>query len=156
MSIEVLLIPLALAVLAGGARVVQLNSVPASESASGKPLIRAYTTARDPDLLMGALIELGATVARQGELLVAEIRGCEVRFAPTADGTYVAETEGVVPDEMLGDDVARLNAEYGRHVQRAVYEKVLSRAERNGLHFESEEQEPDGTIVLTFASQEST
>jgi len=155
MSIEVLLIPLALAVFAGGARVVQLNSVPASESATGKPLIRARTTARDPDLLMSALIELGATVAREGELLVAVIRGCEVRFTPAADGTYVAEMEGVVPEEMLGDDISQLNAEYGLHVQRAVYEKVLSRAERNGLLFESEEREPDGTIVLTFASQES-
>lgn len=156
MSIEVLLIPLALAVLAGGARAVQLNSVQASETAAGKPLIRAYTTARDPELLMSALSELGATVARQGDLLVAVIRGCEVRLAPAADGAYVAEMEGVVPEEMLGDDVARLNAEYGRHVQRAVYEKVLSRAEPNGLHFESEEHEPDGTIVLTFAAQEST
>lgn len=150
-----LLIPLALAVLAGGARVVQLTSVTAAESATGKPLIRAPTTARDPELLISALIELGAAVSREGEVLVAEIRGCQVRFARAADGTYVAEMEGVVPEEMLGDDISRLNAEYGLHVQRAVYEKVLSRAERNGLHFESEEREPDGTIVLTFASQES-
>ena len=155
MSIEVLLIPLAIALLAGGARIVQLNTVPSTESMTGKPIVRALTTARDPELLKKALLELGASVSHSGDVLIARIRGYEVRFSPAADGAYMAEMEGEFSEETLRGDVETLDVEYRLRVQRDVYEKVVSRAERNGLQFESEQHDADGSIVLTFVSQES-
>ena len=63
--------------------------------------------------------------------------------------------EGEFSEETLRGDVETLDVEYRLRVQRDVYEKVVSRAERNGLQFESEQHDADGSIVLTFVSQES-
>jgi len=156
MSIEVLLIPLALAALAGGARMMQ-EAAPESVKASTdvSSAIQGRTVAKDRRMLEKALVGLGSSVTVDGETLAAALEGREILFNPDAEGVYWAKADAGAWRERFEHLLSSVDEEYGRQVQLDVYRKVIARAAERGLQLEMEQRDGDNAIVLTFVTQET-
>lgn len=156
MSIEVLLIPLALAALAGGARMLQETAPESVKTSSGvSTAIQARTVAKDRMMLKEALVGLGSSVTIDEETLTATLEDREILFAPDAEGVYWAKADAATWRERFEHLLSSVDQEYGRQVQLDVYRKVIARAAERGLQLEMEQRDGDNSIVLTFVTQET-
>jgi hypothetical protein len=156
MSIEVLLIPLALAALAGGARMMQEAAPESVKTSSGlSSAIQARSVAKDRRMLEEALVRLGSSVTVDEETLAATLEGREILFAPDAEGVYWAKADAGAWREQFEHLLSSVDQEYGRQVQLDVYRKVIARAAERGLQLEMEQRDGDNSIVLTFVIQET-
>lgn len=145
MSVEVLLIPAAMAAYAAWK---------AREEVGPASTVSVQTRLRDRELLARSLRDLGADVAAEDDGLRAETDDVRLRFTVNEEGTTVAHVEA-------GDlaDATRLiyaiDEQYAAHVQVALYERVKARASRMGLTIESERVGEDNAMTLILTVDET-
>lgn len=141
MSLEILLIPMALAAVnAWQARA-------AGSAEQGRQVVQ--TRLRDTGLLTTSIRNLGGTAATDGGEVRAQLDGATLHFGVNSDGLAVAHIAGVAPAtaESL---ISRVDAEYAMQVQTQVYDRLMARADELGLTVESEQVQDDNTIIVTL------
>jgi len=163
MSISLILLPAALAAAAAVGGTGALGAIALNSGAKNKPgpgqteavPIAVQTRMKDPDLLAAALADLGATDASISDgVLTATIDGIEVVMSRTEDGVWGAHLSRVDGHEVTEAEatalMTRLDAAYARHVQRAVAERIRSRADRAGFELVSETRDDDDTVTMVL------
>jgi len=161
MSISLILIPAALAAAAalgatGVAGAAREFAGTKPEGGGGEPVaVAVQTRMKDPNLLAAALGDLGATSvdSRDGSL-VAVVDGFEVEMTRTEDGVWAAHLERLdghdVSEEEATTFIGRLDAAYAAHVQRAVAERIRSRADAAGFELVSETRDDEDTVTMVL------
>ena len=150
MSVEVLLIPAALAgvsaVMAGfsGLGAMFTND-------EGRRVCVIQTRLKHPDLLAEALTNLGAeaTVDAEGGVY-ATWDGIPLGFARNADGVIACRFGGDISDARAQEMIDAVDAEYARLVQRQVHQRVRERAADLGMTIESETVDDDENITVVL------
>lgn len=161
MSISLILIPAALAAAAalGGTGVIgaiAATSGDRTDPGGGEAVpISVQTRMKDPELLAAALADLGATSVSAGDgSVTATVDGLEIEMARTDDGVWGAHLQRVdghdVTEAEATELVARLDAAYARHVQRAVAERIRSRADQAGFELVSETRDDSDTVTMVL------
>jgi hypothetical protein len=145
MSTGLELIPVALAI---GAVVARRRRAATTVGVERQPEVVALETRFRDDALLLEALGSGARV-RDGTLH-GVLGRIPVALARDSDGTYLAYFHGDLPVPEAEDAVRELDAAYGKLVQREVRRRVLDQAPTQGLVFEQETIEADGSIVLTL------
>lgn len=145
MSVEIILIPMAMAAVAAWqAR---------GEAASAQTCL-VGTRMRHRALLAEALELLGAEVSTDATSVRAELADMTLQFTWSEDGIATAHVEGgeIAAAEQL---IAAVDQEYAALVQAAVYQRLTERVEHLGLHVESESVQEDNSITLVLALEQT-
>ena len=143
MSIEIVLIPMAIAAVSAW----QANRKIAED---GRELVAVSTRMKNADLLAQALTDLNASVQTSPDSITATWPALQARFARNADGVWAAHFGGEVTSETAATVVRDLDTAYGLRVQQAVLERVRARAPEAGMAVESETVEEDRTVTLVL------
>ncbi len=145
MSVEILLIPMAMAAVAAwSAR---------GETATAHTCL-VGTRMRDRELLKQALESLGAEVREDDKAsLRAAFSDTTLQFAWNEDGIATAHVDD--DDLARAEEVIRMiDTEYAALVQARVYERLQQRVERLGIRVESEQVGDDNSITLVLAMEQ--
>ncbi len=153
MSIEIVLLPLAIAA-------VSAWQAKREADAAGRQVVSVGTRMKNEGLLEAALADTGATVSRDDTGLRAEwmaapgagtqARFLQARFTRDANGIWVVRVHGDATVEQATELVQMIDAAYGRRVQQEVLTRLRERAPEVGMTVESETVEEDDSVVLTL------
>lgn len=152
MSVELLLVPLALAAahavgaVGGGV----LASVGDSEAQREACVVQ--TRLKHPGLLVEALGDLGATITGT-EPVSGTFEGMSFSFIHHEDGTLSAHVDAGTGDEAVErarEFVLATDAAYAARVQQAVRDRVRERAGALGMTVESETVDADRAVTLVL------
>ncbi len=147
MSVEILLIPIAIAAV--GAIKASNN-----ENQEASDLISIKTKIKDAKLLEKSLKIYGCKNVSMGEILETEINQSRIIFEKDENNIFNAIFIGNISLEDANEFILGVNEEYTKLVQEQVYKKLLKNADNYNLRLESEEVKKDNSIVLTFALPE--
>ena|SRR5690625_2696146 len=147
MSLSITLVPLAIAASSAVAYALQ-----------GKIEEGTYykidTKIKDEVILQQALENYGCQVAMDEHTLESTLGNVQVAFQRQENETISAlfhkEIEPTDAQEFIGN----IYDEYTRVIQQKTYEKLLERAQNEGLVLETENRNEEDTIVLTFQVKE--
>ena len=144
MSIELLLVPIAIAVVhsIGRSRREQLEP-------TGTFCID--TRFKDSLLLEAALSEIGCTSVTKASSVDTAIGGAQIGFERNEDGVFEAWFRGNIAIPRAQAFISAVDEAYVRLVQQQVYRRLLERAHERGLLLESEQVLDDNSVLLTFA-----
>jgi hypothetical protein len=144
-SVEVLLVPAAMAAFAAWKAGREVGTVTAVE---------VQTRLRDRELLVRSLRDLGAEVTVDEGGVRAESGPLQLLFTVNDEGIAVAHVEAGDPDQVT-QVIHSLDEQYTAHVQVALYERVKARAARMGLSIESEQVDENNALTLVLAVDEA-
>ncbi len=144
MSIEIVLIPMALAAAAGWVAAKR----PAPEDAAN--VVCFETQFKDVNLLQQALQDFQCPFVLEGEQVQSSHGRARLIFSPDEQGIFNAYLVGDAPVEEAQAFLADLHDQYKRLVQQQSYETLLRRANERGMVLEQEEILEDNSVVLTF------
>ncbi len=160
MSVSLLLIPAAIAAAMGGLGLGAAGAVGASlqgGTASTTGAMEVGTRMRDLGLLAAAVEDLGGTVGvREESLLEAVVADLSLRMTRGEDGIWAAHlaAEGrELSVEEANAFVLALDTAYAARVQRAVVERIRSRAPEAGLALVSEQRGQDDSVTRVLEVQ---
>lgn len=156
MSISILIMPLAVAAATGVVGAVS------GRRAGNQVICQVQTRMRDAALLAAALRSTGASVAADGDDLVATWPDVQAVLTRDAEGIWSAHVSGAGMDQ-AGDTaeqraielIQAVDAGYGRQVQATVVSRIRNRAPAHGLRLESETVTGDDAVTLVFEVEET-
>ena len=151
MSVEILLVPLALA--AAHAVVALGGAVTAAVGNDGKErkAIAVQTRLKDPGLLVGALGSVGARAEAHNDGSIGGTwAGIAFRFVHNHDGTLSAHFDADVDVTRAQELILATDAAYAKAVQEAVAQRVRDRAGVLGMTVESETVGQDESVTLVL------
>lgn len=156
MSLSVFLVPLAIGAVTAtvGLATEEELEVEVSSLPQNKVYFKLDTKMKDEQLLQETLQNYGNSSEVENEEVTSTIGGTEIAFVKGSNGTYRAYFHENIALQDAEQFVDNIYAEYTRIVQQKTYEKLLARAENEGLIFESEETNEEDSIVLTFEVKE--
>ncbi|MGD7009728.1 hypothetical protein [Metabacillus sp. 84] len=143
MSIELALIPIAIAAVQGIGTAMEKKMDSKSYSLT--------TIMKDEAILAKALDHYGCSpkfMDHKG--MESEIGDIKILFQQNPDGIFEALFEQDIPQETALEFIKNLQEEYTSIVQQETYLKLLERAREQGLLLETEQVTEDNSIVLTF------
>lgn len=143
MSIEVVLVPLALAAFSAW----QASRL---ETVEGRTACQVATRMRDEGLLTQALSDTSAATHRDGDRLVADWQGVQAVFTRGADGVLQVHFTGDIDEARAVAIVTAIDHAYTRRLQLAVVERIRERAPAAGMSIASETVEEDDSVVLVL------
>ncbi len=144
MSVELVLIPLALAAVgAWKAR---------AQAESGMCVVQ--TRLRDPKLLSEALTALGAQVDLSEGVVRGRFGAAELSFSARADGSVLAHVTGAEPQE-AERLVLAVDEAYAAGVQAALYERLIARAPELGLRVMEESVDEENAITMVLVTEQA-
>jgi len=146
MSVEVLLVPLAIAAIGAW------QASRTEQAADGQVVCHVATRMRDHGLLTAALADTGASTAIEDEnTLVATWQGVQARFTRDQDGIWSAHLTGQVDQDRAMGIITAVDQAYGRQVQAAVLARLHERAPAAGMRVESQRVADDASVTLVLA-----
>lgn len=143
MSIEFLLIPIAIGL-------VSSLTTRQRQKAEEPDSFCLGTRLKDAQLLQAALDSLGCKSVGTGQEILSTAEGARISFEKNKDGLFEAVFVGISSQQRAASFLQEVDAEYTRLLQEQVYQRLLARAKERGLTLESQEVEPNNSIVLTF------
>jgi hypothetical protein len=143
MSIEIVLIPLAIAAISAW----KANS---STDVSGRQTVAVGTRMRDEKLLQRALADTDAQVSYDGDVISSTWLTCEGKFTRDADGIWSVHFDGETSLEDASELVSRVDTAYGQRVQHEVLSRLRERAPAAGMEIESETIADDRSVTLVL------
>lgn len=143
MSIEIVLIPLAIAAISAW----QAKS---SADEAGRQVVAVGTRMRDERLLTHALADIGAHVSRDSDTITATWGNAEGTFTKDANGIWTVHFVGDTDLDEATNVVAHIDAAYGLRVQTEVLARLRERAPAAGMEVESETIEDDHSVTLVL------
>ena len=147
MSLSLTLVPLAI----GAASVI---SYAVQEKVEEGTYYRIDSNMKDETTLAKALKHYGCDVTLDEEVFQSSLGSFELAFQMQEDGTFSAIFDEGIAVNDAEDFMMNIQSEYTRVVQQETYQKLLARAEQEGLNLQAEQTTEDGTIVLTFDVEE--
>lgn len=142
MSIELVLIPVGIALVQGVSSLI--------EKKSGHTY-SIQTVMKRQDLLQKAIEQYGCDVYEINEQnCQTEVGNIKIFFRQNDKGIFEAVFDESVKTEDAMEFVDHLHAEYKYLIQQETYQKLLQHAEEKGLELESEVIQKDRSILLTF------
>ena len=146
MSLEIILIPLAIALVTK----VQSNAKENTPNASSHQ-VAVETRMKNQDLLQNAMRNIGCTTTMQGSEIAASLDSIYFTFKKNSQGIwsarFVAETSVEVAEQIIG----QIDKAYGIEVQAEVLRKIKERAPQSGMTLESETINEDSSVTLVLA-----
>lgn len=146
MSVEIVLIPLAIAAVKALAAAYDARETQQAE----RRVVTVGTRMKDPRLLMAALADMSASVHTEGDTIVARWASASARFTRAADGIWTAHFAGEVTAETGASMVQAIDRVYGTQVQSEVVKRILANAESNGLTVLDHRVAEDRTVTMTL------
>lgn len=138
MSIEIILIPLAVAAYGSWkARSMEKENV-----------LFVETRLKDPELLALAIQSMGgSSIVVEGSNLKAVIGERKISFQPDPQGVLVAHLDTKDKDEAV-KLLLEVDKQYGYQVQSAVVKRIKERADGLGMNVVSQTSSDDGSINI--------
>lgn len=143
MSLSVFLLPAALAITTGLAGQLE-------QQVEQGEFYKINTNMKDEQIMQQALENRGNTVTVTDDQIEASIGKVDIYFQRQEDNTISAIFHKDVAVEDAREFIKNTYEEYTHVVQQNTYEKLLQRAENEGLVLQTETKQKDNTIVLTF------
>lgn len=143
MSVEIVLIPLALAAVGAWKARAQADT-------AGVCVVQ--TRLRDPDLLSDALRALGAQVALTPGVVTGRLGATELSFSARIDGSVVAHVTAADPEE-AERLVLAVDDAYAAAVQVALYQRLIERAPGLGLRVADQSVDEEDGITLVLETE---
>ncbi len=143
MSIELVLIPLAIGI-------VQVVSDKRQATLEGNNHYSIPTVIKDESMLKQALSNYGADIGLYDNQLKSTVADVDILFEKGDDQQYSALFDPSIERKEAEDFIENIQMEYTSIVRKDTYEKVIRRAKDYGMELESEEENQDRGIVLTF------
>ena len=146
MSVEIVLIPLAIAITAA---TQSYKARSAGASASNE--MHVESRMRDGGLLAASLQELGAVVRQGGDdVLLAETAAGGVTMSRNAAGLWTARFPRTWAPERARAFIEDLDRTYGLQVQQAVIRRLQERAPQAGMRVTSQSVDDDRVFTLVM------
>lgn len=154
MSLSVFLVPLAIGAVSASvgmnAKGVEELEIDVASLPQNETYFRLATKMKDEQLLQETLQNYGSSSEVENEEVTSKIGDAEIVFVKDSQDMYQAYFHESIAINDAEQFVHNIYEEYTRIVQRKTYEKLLTRAEDEGLILESEETNENESLVLTF------
>lgn len=146
MSVEVILIPLAIAAFA------QWRDLQATPAGGGATVVDVQSRMRHEPLVVAALQDCGAQVAATSDgRISATWDGLESTWGRAEDGVWATTLRGDVDIDRAASLAREVDAAYCKRVQEDVLAKIRERAPSAGMNLESEHVDDEGTVTVVLA-----
>lgn len=147
MSLEILLVPLAIAATGGIAEIMKKRV----ERQSTFQYVLIQTRMKDEALLKKALQEWDTQFRQIGEGEQIQVdSNSEAVFTVGEEGRYLLVLPETEDQEKYAKWIENLEKSYTHYLQQEVYTRLLERAEEQGMVLEKEELMQDDSIQLTY------
>lgn len=153
MSLSLFLVPVTIGAVtvALGAGQVEVELTALSQN---DVYFKLETKMNNEQLLQETLQNYGSSSEVENEEVTSMIGDTKIAFIKGDQGTYHAYFNEDISLRDAEEFVSNIYEEYTRIVQRKTYEKLLQRAENEGLVLEMEETNENESLVLTFEVKE--
>lgn len=148
MSVEIVLIPLALAAAQAVATVG--GGLSAGMTDRSERTCHVQTRLKHPGLLVEALQDLGAQAEPTETGVRGTLDGLDFRFTHHEDGTLTAAFPAGTDEQRAREFVLETDAAYAVRVQKAVHQRIRQRAGELGMTVEAEHVGADHSITLVL------
>ena len=146
MSLEIILIPMAIAlVTAAQSRAKENNTNEASNQ------VGVETRMKNVDLLQNAMSNIGCTTSMQETEIAASLNSLNFTFKKNSQGIWVATFEAGTTFAAAEQIIGQIDKAYGIEVQAEVLRKIKERAPQSGMTLESETINEDSSVTLVLA-----
>lgn len=144
MSIELILIPIGIAVVQSVGERIERNK-------GHEQTYKIKTVMKREHLLKQAIEQYGCEVSHLNQTnYLAEIGNIKIHFQYDENRVFEAVFDNSVETEAALEFIENINSEYKYAIQQETYQKLLQQAEQKGLSLETEEIQSDRSILLTF------
>lgn len=144
MSIELILIPIGIAVVQSVGERIERNK-------GHEQTYKIKTVMKREHLLKQAIEQYGCEVNHLNKNnYLTEIGNIKIHFQYDESGVFEAVFDNSVETEAALEFIENVNTEYKYAIQQETYRKLLQQAGQKGLALESEEIQGDRSILLTF------
>ena len=151
MSLEILLVPLALAAAHAVVALAGVVTAGVDDRGQEKKACVVQTRLKHPGLLVEALHSVGAKAAAHSDGSVSGTwEGINFSFVHHEDGTLSAHFDADVDVERARELILATDAAYAKAVQEAVRQRVKQRAGELGMTVESETEGDDESVTLVL------
>lgn len=147
MSVEIILIPLALAAVSAW------KASRKEELPTGQQAIQVGSRMRDETLLANALSDTGAVTTRTEATLNASWSDVQAEFSRDEQGIWSARMTGTIDEARAINIITAVDQAYGVQVQQALLRTLRERAAAAGMTIENEQVDSEQTVTLTLAVQ---
>ena len=144
MSLEIVLIPLAIAAVSAY-KASQVN-----DESTGQVNINVQTRMKNQEMLIEALRVLGLSASFTDNLLRVGNSEIEFLMKKNENDIWTAQFENGVSEEAATSLLISLDKEYGKLVQATVLQRIKERASVNGMNLQSETFNRDNSVTLTL------
>ncbi len=144
MSLEIVLIPLAIAAVSAY-KASQVN-----DESTGQVNINVQTRMKNQEMLIEALRVLGLSASVTDNLLRVGNSEIEFLMRKNENDIWTAQFENDVSEEAATSLLISLDKEYGKLVQATVLQRIKERASVNGMNLQSETFNRDNSVTLTL------
>ena len=144
MSLEIVLIPLAIAAVSAY-KASQVN-----DESTGQVNINVQTRMKNQEMLIEALRVLGLSASVTDNLLRVGNSEIEFLMRKNDNDIWTAQFENDVSEEAATSLLISLDKEYGKLVQATVLQRIKERASVNGMNLQSETFNRDNSVTLTL------
>ncbi|MGQ0846742.1 MAG: hypothetical protein ACT4QF_21700 [Sporichthyaceae bacterium] len=148
MSVEIVLIPLALAAAQAVATVG--GGVAGGVVDRSERICLVQTRLKHSGLLVEALQDLGASAEVTATGVRGTRDGLDFAFVHHEDGTLTAQFPPLTDEDLARDFVLETDAAYALRVQATVHERIRQRAGELGMTIEAEHVDPEHGITLVL------
>lgn len=147
MSVEIVLIPLALAAVSAW-KASRKEALP-----NGQQAVQVGSRMRDESLLANALSDTGAVTTRTASTLIAAWSDVQAEFSRDQQGIWSARMTGTVDEARAINIITAVDQAYGLQVQKTLVRTLRERAAAAGMSIEDEQIDAEQTVTLTLAVQ---
>jgi hypothetical protein len=115
-----------------------------------RDVLTAQTFMNDRDMLVSVLRDYGCEVETADDRILTSVEGARLSFVPGVEQNYEARFVGDMEHEKAEQILTDIQDMYLREVQNNSYNSCVKQADEKGYVLESEEIQPDNSIVLTY------
>ncbi len=144
MSLEIVLIPLAIAAVSA------YNAKRENDSNTGQVKINVQTRMKNQEMLIEALRVLGLSASVTENLLRINNSDIEFLMKKNESDIWTAQFDNDISEDAATSLLISLDKEYGKLVQATVVQRIKERASVNGMNLESESFNGDNSVTLTL------
>lgn len=146
MSLEIILIPLAIALVTQAKSKAKENAL--NESSHQ---VAVETRMKNLELLQNAMRNIGCTTTMHEGEIAASLNATAFTFKKNSQGIWAARFIAGTSLEIAEQIIGQIDKAYGIEVQAEVLRKIKERAPQSGMTLESETINEDSSVTLVLA-----
>ena len=146
MSLEIILIPMAIALITKAHSKANENTPIASSHQ-----VNVETRMKNLELLQNAMRNIGCTTTMQENEIAASLNSIYFTFKKNSEGIWTAGFVAGTSVDVAEQIISQIDKAYGIEVQAEVLRKIKERAPQSGMTLESETINEDASVTLVLA-----